>query len=75
MLKNKIKIYRAVKGVAQEELAAGIGVTRKTVNTIENGRFVPSAVLAIRMARFFGIPVEELFDLDESGPRRFVFRQ
>jgi len=75
MLKNKIKIYRAVKGVTQEELAAGIGVTRKTVNTIENGRFVPSAVLAIRMARFFGIPVEELFDLDESGPRRFVFRQ
>ena len=62
-LHNKIKIYRAIKNVTQEELATGISVTRKTVNTIENGKFIPSTVLALRMARYFGVSVEELFQL------------
>lgn len=64
-LKNTIKVQRAIKNVTQEELAAAIGVTRKTVNTIENGKYVPSTVLALRMARYFGIPVETLFELKE----------
>ncbi|MDP4275848.1 MAG: helix-turn-helix transcriptional regulator [Bacteroidota bacterium] len=65
-LHNQIKVRRAMKDITQEELAAEIGVTRKTINTIENGRFVPSTILAIRLARFFGIPVEELFTLVEK---------
>ena len=61
-LLNRIKVQRAIKNLTQEELAAKIGVTRKTINTIENGKFIPSAILAIRLARFFEIKVEELFD-------------
>jgi len=55
-----------MKNITQEELAAKIGVTRKTINTIETGKFVPSTILAIRMARFFEIKVEELFILTEK---------
>ena len=65
-LTNRIKVQRAIKNMTQEELAAQIGVTRKTINTIETGKFVPSTILAIRMARFFEIPVEELFTLIEK---------
>jgi putative transcriptional regulator len=62
-LQNKIKIQRAIKNITQEELAMKIGVTRKTINTIENGKFVPSVILAIRLAKFFDIAVEELFTI------------
>jgi putative transcriptional regulator len=65
-LRNQIKVQRAIKNITQEELAARIGVTRKTINTIENGKFVPSTILAIRMARFFAIKVEKLFELIEK---------
>lgn len=65
-LKNQIKIQRAIKNITQEELAENVGVTRKTINTIENGKFVPSTVLALRMARYFEIPVEVLFELIED---------
>lgn len=64
-LSNQIKVQRAIKNITQEELAAQIGVTRKTINTIETGKFVPSTILAIKMARFFEIKVEELFTLVE----------
>lgn len=66
VLKNKIKVYRAIHDMTQEDLAAKIGVTRKTINTIEKGKFVPSTVLAIRLARFFEIKVEDLFELIEE---------
>jgi len=65
-LENQIKVQRAIKNLTQEELATKIGVTRKTINTIENGKFVPSTILAIRLARFFEIKVEELFELIEK---------
>ena len=68
LLKNTIKVQRAVKDWTQEELARRIGVTRKTINTIENGVYVPSTVLALRMARVFGISVEEIFQLTELFP-------
>lgn len=64
-LTNRIKVQRAIKNITQEELAAHIGVTRKTINTIETGKFVPSTILAIKLARFFEISVEELFTLVE----------
>ena len=65
-LSNQIKVQRAIKNITQEELAAQIGVTRKTINTIETGKFVPSTILAIKLARFFEIKVEELFTLNEK---------
>jgi len=64
-LHNHIKIQRAIKDITQEELAAQVGVTRKTINTIENGVYIPSTLLALRLARFFEIKVEELFELIE----------
>lgn len=64
--RNQIKVQRAIKNITQDELAVKIGVTRKTINTIENGKFVPSTILAIKMARFFEIKVEELFELIEK---------
>ncbi len=64
-LKNRIRVQRAIKEVTQEEVAAAVGVTRKTINTIENGKFTPSTTLAIRLARYFGVTVEELFILEE----------
>ena len=51
-----------------QELARRIGVTRKTVNTIENGIYVPSTVLALKMARVFGVAVEEIFQLADPFP-------
>ena len=62
-LTNRIKVLRAERSVTQEELAAAVGVTRKTINTIETGKYVPSTVLALRLARYFGVPVEEVFAL------------
>jgi len=64
-LRNHIKVYRAKNNLTQEGLAAEIGVTRKTINTIENGKFIPSALLALRLAKYFKISVEELFELIE----------
>ena len=65
-LLNKIKVYRARKNISQEELAVAIGVTRKTINTVETGKFIPSTVLALKIARYFGVPVEEIFVLNDD---------
>ena len=65
-LKNQIKVQRAIRNITQDELAAQIGVTRKTINTIETGKFTPSTILAIRLSRFFGLRVEQLFELTEK---------
>ncbi len=64
-LRNTLKVQRAIKDVTQEELAAAVGVTRKTINTIERGVYTPSTALALRLARYFGVPVEEIFQLPE----------
>ena len=66
-LLNKIKVYRAMKNISQEELAVAIGVTRKTINTVETGKFIPSTVLALRIARYFGVPVEEFVVLNDEA--------
>ncbi len=65
-LDNNIKVFRAKFNISQKDLAEKIGVTRKTINTIETGRFVPSTVLAIKIARFFETTVEEVFELKEE---------
>ena len=66
-LVNRMRVLRAERSVTQEELATAVGVTRKTINTIETGRYVPSTVLALRLARYFGVPVEAVFSLPEDG--------
>jgi putative transcriptional regulator len=65
-LKNKIKVYRAMNNWTQEELAQRVNVTRKTINTVENRKFLPSAYLALKIAEAFGVHVEEIFQIDES---------
>jgi putative transcriptional regulator len=65
-LKNKIKIHRAMHDWTQEDLARQVNVTRKTINTIENGVFTPSAYLAIKIAQAFNVTVEDIFQIDED---------
>ena len=62
-LNNRIKVLRAERDLTQEQLAQLVGVTRKTINTIERGVFVPSTVLALEIAQAFGVSVEEVFSL------------
>ena len=66
-LQNKLKVYRAMEDWTQEELAQRVNVTRKTINTIENGKYVPSTYLALKIAAAFGVTVEELFQLGDEG--------
>ena len=63
-LGNRLKERRGELGLTQAELAERCGVTRKTVNTVENGVFIPSTVLALKLARALSEPVETLFWLD-----------
>ncbi len=63
-MKNTIRVERAIKNITQAELAELIGVSRQTINTIESNRYVPSTVLALKIARVFGKPVEEIFTLE-----------
>jgi putative transcriptional regulator len=65
-MKNRVKEERARLNLQQQELAERIGVSRQTVHSIENNRYVPSTVLALKIAAVFGKPVEELFQLEES---------
>ena len=65
-MKNRLKVARAEMDLTQEELANRIGVSRQSINAIESGRYVPSTVLALKMAQVFGKSVEEIFMLDEN---------
>jgi len=62
-LENRIRVYRAERRISQTELANAIGVSRKTISTIEVGKFVPSTVIALKLAQYFGVPVEAIFSL------------
>jgi putative transcriptional regulator len=61
-MKNKVRELRMQKDLAQGQLAEAMGVSRQTINSIENERYTPSLPLAISLARFFGTTVEEMFD-------------
>ena len=65
-MKNRLKVARAEVDLTQEELAKRIGVSRQTINAVESGRYVPSTVLALKMAQVFGKPVEEIFFLEDE---------
>ena len=68
-MKNTIKVERAKKNWTQADLAQRLGVSRQAVNAVETGKFIPSTVLALKMALAFGTAVEQVFQLEESdGP-------
>jgi putative transcriptional regulator len=65
-MKNSLKVERAVLNITQGELAEKIGVSRQTINAIEAGKYVPSTVLALKLARIFDKPVESFFQLENE---------
>lgn len=65
-MKNNIRVERAIKNITQADLAGLINVSRQTINTIESNRYVPSTILALKIARVFGKPVEEVFILEDT---------
>lgn len=65
-MKNRIKVERAEHDLTQADLAVKIGVSRQSINAIEKGKYVPSAVLALKIARLFKKPVEEIFSLEDQ---------
>ena len=64
-MKNTVKVERAIKDITQQDLATAVGVSRQTINSIEAGGYVPSAVLALKIARYFGKPADAIFILEE----------
>ncbi|UTA69868.1 MULTISPECIES: helix-turn-helix transcriptional regulator [Emticicia] len=65
-MRNRIRIERAILNITQADLAERIQVSRQTINAIESNKYVPSAILAMKIARVFSKPVEEIFELDEN---------
>lgn len=65
-MKNNIRVERAIKNITQADLAEQVGVSRQTINTIESQKYVPSTVLALKIARVFGKALEEIFTLEEG---------
>ena len=63
---NNIRVERAIKDITQADLALAVGVSRQTINSIETNKYVPSTILAIKIARLFGKPVEEIFHLEKN---------
>ena len=61
-MKNLVRVLRVQRGLAQGQLADAMGVSRQTINSIENERYTPSLPLAMALARYFGVTVEEVFD-------------
>ena len=60
-MKNRIEEIRGERGIRQEELAKALGVSRQTISSLENGRYNPSIMLAFKLAKFFGVSIEEIF--------------
>lgn len=65
-MKNTIRVERAIKNMTQADLAEAVSVSRQTINTIESNKYVPSTVLALKIARVFNKPLEEVFILEEG---------
>lgn len=65
-VKNKIESIRKERGILQEEFAKAMGVSRQTISSLENGRYNPSILLAHKIAKFFGMAIEEVFIFDEE---------
>lgn len=66
-MKNQIRVLRAQRKWTQEDLAEAVGVSRQTINAIEKEKFDPSLPTAFRIARLFGLPIEEIFQFDSGA--------
>ncbi|HEY8379996.1 MAG TPA: helix-turn-helix transcriptional regulator [Nannocystis sp.] len=66
-MKNRIRVLRAERRWSQQDLAERLGVSRQTVNAIENGKYDPSLPLAFKIGRVFGLPIEEIFIYEDDG--------
>lgn len=64
---NKLRLLRRIRDLTQEELGEALGVTRHTILAIENRKYEPSIALALKIARYFGVAVEEIFWLEGEG--------
>ena len=65
-MKNTIRVERAIMDITQQDLAQAVGVSRQTINSIEAGKYVPSTVLSLKIARYFNKPMENIFQLEEG---------
>jgi len=65
-MENYIRVERAKKKITQAELAKKINVSRQTIHAIETGKFIPSTILALKIAKFFNVRVEDIFKLENS---------
>ena len=65
-MKNRIEEIRSARGIRQEELARQMGVSRQTISSLENGRYNPSILLARKIAKFFGMTIEDVFIFEEE---------
>ena len=65
-MKNRIEEIRKERGIRQEEFAKVLGVSRQTISSLENGRYNPSIQLAFKIARYFDMPIEEVFIYEED---------
>ncbi len=65
-MKNRIRVFRAELNISQEELANQMGVSRQTIHAIENNKYAPSLTLGMKIAKYFNIPVEEIFVLEQE---------
>ncbi len=66
-MKNKLKVYRAMHSLTQEQLADKIGVTRQTIIAIESDKYLPSLGLAFKMAKLFKVAIEDIFIYEKKG--------
>jgi putative transcriptional regulator len=71
-MKNILEELRKKNGISQERLAAAMGVSRQTINALENGKYNPSIKLAFKLARFFGLSIEEIFVYEEENKNENV---
>lgn len=69
-MKNRLEEIRKSLGIRQEDLADTLGVSRQTIGSLENGRYNPSIILAFKISRFFGIPIDEIFIYEEDSDEK-----
>ena len=65
-MKNRIEAIRKERGILQDEMAKAMGVSRQTISSLENGRYNPSIMLAYKIAKYFGMTIEEIFVFEEE---------
>lgn len=65
-MRNTVKVERAIMNITQQQLADAIGVSRNTINSIESGKYIPSTILALKIAKHFGKSTDSIFQLEDN---------